>query len=158
MKRVISLWLPTFQTDRMTRPQTLPQGAPQASRRDHPFATLAPRHGAMVLAAVNGAAQAEGLGPGLPLADARALLPNLAVTEADPTEDARVLDGLADWCGRFTPLVAEDNPGDGSQGQGAGLWLDITGCAHLFGGEEALLRTIRDALARLGFTARLGLA
>ncbi|WP_413203372.1 hypothetical protein [Rhodospirillum sp. A1_3_36] len=153
MKRVISLWLPTFQTDRMTR-----TGAPQASRRDQPFATLAPRHGALVLAAVNGVAQGEGLGPGLPLADARALLPHLTVTEADPTEDARVLEGLADWCGRFTPLVAEENPGDGSQGQGAGLWLDITGCAHLFGGEERLLQTIHDALARLGFSARLGVA
>jgi protein ImuB len=153
MKRVISLWLPTFQTDRMTR-----TGAPQARHRDHPFATLAPRYGALVLSAVNGAAQAEGVGPGLPLADARALLPHLTLAEADPTEDARVLEGLADWCGRFTPLVAEENPGDGSQGQGAGLWLDITGCAHLFGGEGSLLRTIRDALTRLGFDARLGLA
>ena len=40
---------------------------------------------------------------------------------------------IADWCDRFTPLVALDPP--------HGLFLDITGCAHLFGGERALLQT-----------------
>jgi protein ImuB len=150
MRRVISLWLPTFQTDRATRP-----GATRAALRDRPFALVIPRRGALTLAAVNGAAQAEGLGPGLPLADARALLPGLAVAEAMPSDDARALDALADWCGRFTPQVAEESP-DGSQG--AGLWLDITGCAHLFGGEETMARTILAAMDRLGFAARLGLA
>ena len=46
--------------------------------------------------------------------------------------DAKTLDDIADWCDRFTPLVALDPP--------HGLFLDITGCAHLFGGERALLR------------------
>ena len=47
--------------------------------------------------------------------------------------DAKTLDDIADWCDRFTPLVALDPP--------HGLFLDITGCAHLFGGERALLQT-----------------
>ncbi len=151
MTRVISVWLPTFQTDRLTRPR-----AAHAPWREVPFATIASGQGGVRLAAVNAAAQAEGLAPGLTLADARALVPGLRTAEAAPAEDARVLDRLADWCGRFTPWTAEDPLG--SEGQGAGLRLDITGCAHLFGGEAALARQVRDRLRALGFTPRLGIA
>ena len=83
------------------------------------------------------------------LADARAMIPSLAVADDDPPADAALLDGIADWAERYTPLVARD---------GDGLLLDITGCAHLFGGEEALLA---DCLARLlaqGFLARAAIA
>ena len=53
----------------------------------------------------------------------------------------KTLDDIADWCDRFTPLVALDPP--------HGLFLDITGCAHLFGGEAALMRHgVRRADAR----------
>ena len=41
----------------------------------------------------------------------------------------RLLEHIADWCDRFTPLVTLDPPD--------GLLLDITGAAHLFGGEAA---------------------
>ena len=50
---------------------------------------------------------------------------------------ARRSSDIADWCDRFTPLVALDPP--------HGLFLDITGCAHLFGGEAALLQIARAA-------------
>jgi protein ImuB len=40
------------------------------------------------------------------------------------------LAALALWCQRFTPLTALDPPD--------GVVLDITGCAHLFGGEAGL--------------------
>ena len=53
--------------------------------------------------------------------------------DADEAADTRTLDDIADWCDRFTPLVALDPP--------YGLFLDITGCAHLFGGEQALLES-----------------
>ena len=61
--------------------------------------------------------------------------------------DAKTLTDIADWCDRFTPLVALDPP--------HGLYLDITGCAHLFGGEAAMLRLVcgpsdRAGLCRLG--------
>jgi len=83
------------------------------------------------------------------LADARAMIPTLAVADEDPNADLTLLDEIADWAERYTPLVARGSDG---------LMLDITGCAHLFGGEEALLA---DCLARLltqGFLARGAIA
>ncbi|MBI3513723.1 MAG: hypothetical protein HY060_06645, partial [Proteobacteria bacterium] len=105
--------------------------------------------------AVDPAAAALGLSPGMPLADARAVAPELAVRDADPAADRRALDDLADWCGRYTPWVASEP--ELAQGAG-GIWLDVTGCAHLFGGERALLDDLLARLAGFGFTARAALA
>ena len=58
---------------------------------------------------------------------------DLQVYDADEAADAKTLNDIADWCDRFTPLVALDPP--------HGLFLDITGCAHLFGGEAAMMQT-----------------
>ena len=104
----------------------------------------------MVLAAVNRQAEAGGLVPGMRLADARALLPCLATAGSRPEEDRRGLERLALWCHRFTPSSAVDGAD--------GLLLDITGCAHLFGGEAALAVEVETRLAGLGFEARAGLA
>lgn len=101
-------------------------------------------------------AQVGGVVPGLPLPDARAMLPGLLTVEADPKIDARVLDSLAVWCGRYTPWTSVDNDGGGA-GAGA-IWLDITGCAHLFGGETSLLRDLVVRFRRLGFSARAAIA
>lgn len=84
------------------------------------------------------------------LADARAIQPNLAAVEADPDADARALDAIAAWCERFTPVVVVDAPD--------GLYLDVTGCAHLFGGESALRSHIVTRLAAQGFAARAAIA
>ena len=63
-------------------------------------------------------------------------------------EEARLLERLCDWCSRFTPLAALDCAD--------GLMLDISGVAHLFGGEEALIEDCRDRLAAQGFTVAAG--
>lgn len=84
------------------------------------------------------------------LADARAIQPDLAVIEADPEEDARTLDRIAAWCERFTPIVVLDPPD--------GLFLDITGCGHLFGDEAALRDMLCARLEAQGFAARAALA
>ena len=68
------------------------------------------------------------------LADARAMYPRIAVVDADPAADRCMQIAIADWCDRYTPLVGLDPPD--------GLLFDITGCAHLFGGEEALCSDI----------------
>ena len=91
-----------------------------------------------------------GLAPGLPLADARARRPNLIAIEAAPEEEARLLARLADWCSRFTPLVALDGAD--------GLMLDIAGVAHLFGGEEKMADEIETRLAAQGLGVALGIA
>ena len=62
----------------------------------------------------------------------------------------KTLNDIADWCDRFTPLVALDSP--------HGLYLDITGCAHLFGGEAALLQIVCAALTRRGFAVSAAIA
>lgn len=93
------------------------------------------------------------------LADARALLPELRSSEADPDAESRSLIRLADWCSRFTPWTAPDEEGSGTAFAGAGaIWLDVTGCAHLFGGEQALLREITARFADIGFTAFAAIA
>ena len=99
---------------------------------------------------MNEAAEALGLRKGLGIADARAMHPALEILDADPVADWRMLGHLADWCDHFTPLVALDGAD--------GLMLDISGCAHLFGGEDSLLREVLRRLGIQGFDARAGLA
>jgi protein ImuB len=126
-----------------------------------PFALVHDEGGRLVLAAVDAAAEAAGLLPGLPLADGRALVPGLETAELRPAEDARALARLAAWCGRYTPWSAVDPAAGGlgaGPGPGAGILLDVTGCAGLFGGEAALLADLVTRLGRLGFTARAALA
>ncbi len=113
--------------------------------------------GGLRVAAVNPAAQAAGIGPGLPLSDARALLPDLRVTPAEPAKDIRALATLADWCGRYTPWTAPEAGGDAG-GSGDGIWLDISGCAHLFGGEADLLEDLVGRMHGLGYAARAAAA
>ena len=83
---------------------------------------------------------------GIPLADARAQVPDLAIVPHDPVLDQNWLDRLAQGCARYTPLVALDSPD--------GLILDITGCTHLFDGEAGLIDDIDRRLTRLGMTLR----
>lgn len=90
------------------------------------------------------------LKPGMGIADARAMYPAIEIVAADAEADRRLLEALADWCDRYTPLVALDGAD--------GLFLDITGCAHLFGGEEALVDALLGRCLEQGFRARAGLA
>lgn len=105
---------------------------------------------------MNEAAEAAGLAPGLPLAEARALVPGLVTVPHEPALDARAAASLAAWCTRYTPWAASDMNED--FGGAAGLLLDVTGCCHLFGGERALLEDLQARLTRFGYTARAALA
>jgi protein ImuB len=109
----------------------------------------ASRHG-LRITAVDPSAERAGLSVGMPLADARALCPGLSVAPADPDGDGDALHRLALWCGRYSPWTTVD-PTDG-------IALDITGCAHLFGGEAALLDNIYNRLNGFGLTVRLATA
>jgi protein ImuB len=175
MRRVVSLWLPRFATDRWQRDRRQKSrrpGLPRAGRRAspagrrgdeagaeealQPLALVAEEGGRLGLAAVNAAAEAGGLAPGLPLAEARALLPGLITVPHDPEADARAVAALAAWCARYTPWTAPDSTEEGTGG--AGVLLDVSGCCHLFGGERALLEDLQARLAGFGYSARLGLA
>src|SRR6185437_2245443 len=115
-----------------------------------PSIVIAKQNNALQIYAMDDAAARLGLEIGLPLANARAICPDIKVFDADPAADLKTLNDIADWCDRFTPLVALDPP--------HGLFLDITGCAHLFGGEAALLQAICTALTRQGFAVSAAIA
>lgn len=104
----------------------------------------------MRVVAVDRRALSLGLASGLMLADARACVPDLSVTPLDAPADAVCLERLADGCDRWTPLVALDPP--------HGLLLDISGCAHLFGGETELVKDIRRRFHRSGLDLRFAVA
>ncbi|MBT7633858.1 MAG: DNA polymerase Y family protein, partial [Rhodospirillaceae bacterium] len=110
------------------------------------------------MAAVNAAAAVAGIGLGMMLTDARALLPGLSVHPMAPEEDARALAGLADWCGRYSPWVSLDNEDGRDAGGQYGICLDVTGCAHLFGGEDAMLTDLARRLHGFAIQARLAIA
>ncbi len=145
--------MPFLATDRWRRQRA------SAAPDDVPFALVETVRNALRLAAVDRRAARLGLAPGLALADARARVPDLAVADADPAADRAFLERLAGLCDRWTPLVAlapADGPAPGPAPDG--LVLDITGCAHLFGGEAALRDAAAARLAGLGLGVRAAVA
>lgn len=105
---------------------------------------------ALRLMAADAAALKLGLAPGLSFADARARVPHLQVSDHDPAADQALLERVADWADRYTPVLALDPP--------EGLVLEIGGSSHLFGGEAALRDDLVARLARRGFATRTGIA
>ncbi|MCJ2079893.1 hypothetical protein MKK49_01205 [Methylobacterium sp. J-090] len=91
-----------------------------------------------MIASICRAAREAGLRAGMTLTHAQALIPDLVVVDARPDEDAEALARLALWCLWCAPLVAPDPPD--------GLWIDVAGSSHLFGGEAALLRSLTARL------------
>jgi protein ImuB len=129
----------------------LPEGKlPDGKRTDGPLITAAHDGRRMVVAAADAAAAAQGLHRGMPLAQAQAMVPGLAPQPADPEADAAALRRLATWCLRYAPLTAPD--------AADGIWLDVTGCAHLHGGETKLLRDLVGRLAAQSIAARAAIA
>lgn len=157
--RYLSLRFPYLPTDRIWRDRARASRprADQASSRSAaspdeapPLALFADVAGALRITALSRSAEALGLSRGLGVAEARARHPGLDLCEADPAADARLLDALAEACDRYTPLVALDAP--------AGLVLDISGCAHLFGGEASMMASVLGRFRRQGFTAEAAIA
>jgi len=141
-KRYLVLWFRHLTTDRiiLRRP----------ALKDVPFVLAAPERGRMVVKAANLPAEAQGISPGMVVADARAVLPILHVIEDKPEMAARLLNALAEWCIRYTPIAAVDLPD--------GLVLDVTGCAHLWGGERAYLKDLVIKLRSSGYDVRGAMA
>jgi protein ImuB len=105
----------------------------------------------MEIAAASPEARALGLAPGMALTHARVLVPGLDVREAEPEGDEALLTRLALFAARrWTPRTALSAPD--------GLWLDLSGAAHLFGGEEKMCRRILSFCARLGLAGRIAVA
>ena len=103
-----------------------------------------------VVAACDGAA-ALGITIGMAATHARALVSDLDIRPSETEADAALLDQLALRAVRRWSPIAAATPPDG-------LWLDLTGCAHLHGGEERFCRRLRAFCQRAGFTARVAVA
>ncbi len=159
MSRFVSVFLPHLPIERLKQERAESGAAPRPDKSvpdksvpaDRPFALVGSEERGLVLTAVNAASIRQDLAPGLGLADARAICPALLTAPASPKKDEDALLDLASWASaRYSPTLNSD--GDD------GLWLDVTGIPHLFGGEAALLADLGRRLARAGLTARLALA
>ncbi len=138
-RRVVSVWFQRLPSERVLRARPV----------EGPFALSQRQSNTERVYCLNAAAAAQGLQKGMGLGEARVLCPNLQTAEADPAADARFLQVLARWALRYCPWVAHEPDG---------LALDITGAAHLHGGEVALLEDMSARLTRAGLSHRLGLA
>ena len=135
-RRILSLWFPRLAAEDVLR------AAPGLS--EAPLAVVGELGNLRQITSLSLAASARGLSRGQALAEALTLCPDLITRPADPDRAAQLLAALRRWAGRFSPLVAEE--GDDA------LLIDLTGCAHLFGGEAALFAQIHDDCADLGFS------
>ena len=141
MKRVLSIWLPAIAIERWTKSSGYPPDAPVVL-------TVEGAHGLLIHAVTKAAAE-RGAMAGARLTDARAIDPALLAVPADPAGDTALVERLAKWAGRWSPLVEVD---------GQGLRLDVSGVAHLFGGERGLVDDIRRCFARMGLSVRVAIA
>ncbi|HET7898244.1 MAG TPA: DNA polymerase Y family protein, partial [Flavisolibacter sp.] len=141
-KCFVSIWFPYLVTDWHARKQP--------PLREQAFVLKASLHNRMVVTAANPLAQAQGISPGMVLADAKALCPSLLVLDEKPGLAQQLLDRIAEWCIRFTPISAANYPD--------GILLDASGCTHLWGGEEAYGSDIVKRLTMRGYTVRAAIA
>ena len=151
MRRIVSVWLPRWP---ILRVLTAP-GSSGAIAPDLPFVLTVDASGGPRIAATNLAAEHFGLFTGQTLSDARAKAGGLLqVQTLEPEHDAIALRRLTLWATRYTPAAAPWGPEDG----GDGFFLDITGCAHLFGGEDGLLSELITRLKAFNLAARCAIA
>ena len=142
MRRIASIWLPHLAIERWAKTSDCAPDSPAVLTTEGP-------HGLLIHAVTKAAAE-RGARAGSRLTDARALDPTLVAFPADPEGDAALVERFARWSGQWSPLVEVD----GSDG----LRLDISGVAHLFGGERGLARDVKRCFARLGFSIRMSIA
>ncbi|MDB5684834.1 MAG: hypothetical protein JWM75_2532 [Sphingomonas bacterium] len=149
MGRTVSVWLTDWPITVWSR--TAGRSPPP---EDTPFALVERGPRGLALRALNAAARAHGLSRGKSHADARAILPTLVSHPAEPEREAAALTRLALWCERWSPTVAIDGDMPGLEG----LFVDLGGGAHLFGGEKGALRSIGSALGHARIAARIAIA
>lgn len=165
MKRIVSVALPSWPIESMAG--CLEHGRPSSVPYDRdascsPFALVEAGPRGVRLSAVSWQAGRLGIAAGDALADARAVHPALVTAPATPAADRARLRRLARWLGRYGIArnaygVLRKSP-SGHPVRCYGLWVDITGVAHLYGGEAGLLADLDRRLAGLGLTAGVGLA
>jgi protein ImuB len=151
----MSLSLPRWPVERRSlRPSPAGRPASPDEPAGAPFALVHTTTGGERLYALDNEAARLGLRRGQALADAKALEPGLRIAPSAPDADRRLLGAFARWCGRWSPWTAPDPGAPGEDG----IWLDITGCAHLFGGEDRMIASALEAVRGQGLTAHGAIA
>lgn len=141
-QRYISIWFPHLLTDWHTRRKP--------ALKLVPIVIAAPNHGRMLVTAATTLAQKQGVYTGMTVADARAIVPALQVLDDEPERPLKLLKAFAAWFIRYTPVVGTDAPN--------GLLLNVTGCAHLWGGEHKYLADIHKRLHDFGYIVHIAMA
>jgi protein ImuB len=141
-QRYVSIWFRYLKTDWHTRRA--------AELAGQPLVLYAPQQGRMLVTAANQLAEDRGIGAGMVLADARAMVPSLQVRPDDEALFQQVLHRFGVWFIRYSPVVALHPPD--------GLLLEATGCTHLWGGEDKYLADISRRLHEQGYDIRLAMA
>lgn len=141
-KRYAAIWFRYLTTDWLT--------IRQPELKNTPFVFTILQHGRKVITAINPQAEAQGLTLNMPLADARAIVADLQDFDDKPSRETRLLKAIGEWCIRYTPVVAIDIMG--------GLFFDISGCTHLWGGEQQYLQEIINRLQSKGYQVRAAIA
>src|SRR5258706_9208632 len=137
-RRFVSIWFRHLRTDWFT--------IRQPHLNNLPFVLRTPLHGRMLITAANASAETKGINSGMVLADARAIFPDLEAFDDKPDLADKLLNGLAEWCIRFTPVVAADLPD--------GFLLDASGCSHLWGDDQSYLHEIVRKQNSRGYDVR----
>src|SRR5450759_1704944 len=144
MRRVISVFLPRWPTDRLRRKNRT------APPRDKPLVLAAVDGQRRIVTSVDDAALSLGLTRGMTVTHAQSLVPDLTVLDADPAKDADALVRLGHWCTMYSPLVTPDPPD--------GIFIDVAGSAPLFQGEGALIEDLLHRLRRADISAKAAIA
>lgn len=94
----------------------------------------------------------DGVQPGIPVAQAKAVLTTqrVLVETHDPEADRKALAALAVVCQSLSPITSADEPD--------GLLADVSGCHRVFEGEEGLVRAALSRFRDLGFEVRAAIA
>lgn len=141
-KRFLAIWFRHLLTDwKIIR---------QPDLKEVPFVFATSVSGRRLITAASTLTERQGVIAMMPLADAKAIVPALQVFEDRPGRAANLLRRLGEWAIRYTPIVAVDLPD--------GLLLDISGCAHLWGGEREYLKEIIGKLRTSGYDVRGAIA
>ena len=141
-RRILSLWFPRLGAERLLRRQK--------QLCNQVFAVVEDLGQMQVLSSLSERASQEGLQKRQPLRDAQAMCPQLLTHLRNKQAEELFLKGLARWAGKFSPWVAIEPT--------ESLMLDITGCAHLFGGVAGMVEQIREDAGNLGLSLSMGVA
>ena len=141
-RRFVSLYFPYLLTDWYTNRDN--------SLKNLPVVVCGQSHGRIIIKAVNAKAAAENIQADMVLADARAVVPSIHVINEQSGVAESLLKKIAEWCIRFTPVTAVDLP--------HGILLDVSGCSHLWGGDEEYVGEIVRRISAKGYTVKAAIA